>query len=318
MSDKTNQTAVAFWDEFMLYEDQIKQNLLGRTQEKFQKANNIVSNIKKILDIENGIGIHFGVDTRNGLVLPERKDTIELIISPILQRKNKKLVNDIYSLHGNYLSSDWSVIKYKFWQPSHLESMVLTYIDNGLSESDNKSDEQKLVEITKDDFSYYPIIDEKTHKVDIILFIADDKIKYLAKKETITLETQDREIYIPTNQGIYAMLDAAIGEFNLLNILDKMEIHLSSEHSEIEHKPLNDLTNLIKMVTNNPMSDIHACSRCNYTNAQTKLRVCKCKKKYYCDSVCQKACWKLHKKSCNQSSSGCSGGMSSDVNCDKV
>ena len=118
--------ATVFWDEFLLFEDSIKSLLTQRTQDKTASINVIIDSIKKLLRIEHDISIQFGIDTRNGLVLPERKDTFEVIISPMFQRKNKKLMVVLYNEGKKRLSSEWSVIRYKFWQPSSLETMNLS------------------------------------------------------------------------------------------------------------------------------------------------------------------------------------------------
>jgi hypothetical protein len=294
--DLNTEIADAFWSEFKIYERPLKDHLLKLDESGLRKANAIIDSIKKILNIDNNIGIQFGVGTRNGLVLPERENTFEIIISPMFQRTNKGLMSELYTMGKGRLGPEWSLIKYKFWQPANLETMTLTY---------PVADSNKVMTITKDDFSFYPVIDspehghsEKLAHVDLLLFIDDDKLPYLAKKETIEFSGEAREIYIPNNPGIYAMLDAAIGEYNVLNVLDKMEIHPESIHKEIERKPLNKLIDTIKMVSNNPMSSVKQCARCNYSNLQTSIHACACGKVYYCDTICQKACRKKHKVNC--------------------
>lgn len=289
-----------FWSEFLIYEPSIKNYLNSRDPSTIHDINSIIGSIKKTLDIEHDIGLNFGIDTRNGLVLPERKDMFEIIISPMFVRKNKKLMHAIYLEGKSRLSSEWGLIKYKFWQPSSLESMKLSYV-----KKDIKPPNTNIVIVTKDDFSFYPIIDtpanghsESLSKIDIILFIADDKMEYLVKKAKTEIAGKRRNIYIPADIGIYTILDAAIGEYNALNILDKMEIHPESVHPEIERKPIGDLLKFVKMASNNPLSVVKQCGRCKYSNLQTSLHACKCGKVYYCDKICQKACRPMHKVNC--------------------
>lgn len=281
----------SFWIRFMEREPEIKDLLLKRQHEDHNKARAIVDEIINQLGFEDCIGILFGVDIRNGLVLAERKDYIELIITPLYQRKNKKIVMALYNAHANYIPKYWSVIKYKFWQPTNIDTITVNYRDQ--KEADN------VIEVTKDDLTYFPIINERENKLNIVLFVNDKKAPYLIKKEKYEINSESREIWIPKDYGIYAILDSAIGEYHLLNTLDKMEIYMESEEKEItERQPIKKITDVINMIANNPMSDIRKCSRCNYTNMQTKLGVCKCKKAYYCDTVCQKAHRKLHKLNC--------------------
>jgi hypothetical protein len=285
------QLANSFWEAFMEKETEIKELIFKRTQEDHQTARDITDSITDTLGFKGCVGILFGVDVRNGLMLTERKDYIELIITPLYQRINKRLVLALYNAHANYLPKYWSVIKYKFHQSSNIDSITVNYRDE-----DNPAN---VIEITKDDFSYFPILNAKENKLSIVLFINDEKAKYLIKKEKYEINGETRDLWIPKDYGIYAVLDSAIGEYHLLNTLDKMEIYKESEEKEItERHPIKKIADVVVMIANNPMSNIHKCSRCNYPNTQTKLGICKCKKAYYCDSICQKAHRKLHKLNC--------------------
>lgn len=298
MHKANSKIASMFWEKFSKHVDIIEKNILARDHIKYGEANSTVTLIKSELGIADKVGIHFGVDIRNGIQLDERKNHIEMIISPMMQRNNILLVNAIYDELYNkkqLTTRNWSVVKYKFWQPTHLQTMSINYEP----QSNEKNGDSEIIEINKDNFAYVPILDEKNSRVNILLFIDDDVSEYLIKKEKIHLEKSDREIFIPINGNIYAMLDSAIGEYNLLNVLGKLEICLKSEHKEIDRHPLEHLTQTVKMINNNPMNDFNTCSRCGYSNKQVQLKVCNCKEAYYCDVVCQRANWKIHKISCN-------------------
>lgn len=295
-----------FWITLMPYKNEIDKKLRERNHDSYRQINNIVDRVKIILGINDQIGMYFGIDVRNGVELAERKNHIELIISPLLQRKNKKILNELYNTYFKYIKNHavdtpWSVIKYKFWQPSHLQTISINYNDSSENENDSPEKDTKLIEITQSDFSYFPILDsskKENCKLDIILFINDDVSKYLIKKETMEINKTERDIWIPFNNNIYTILDSAIGEFNLLNTLDKMEIYLMSEHNNIKRHPLKHLTQTINMINNNPLSLIHVCSRCEYSSTQTSLKLCICKKIYYCDTICQRANRSIHKLTC--------------------
>ena len=287
------QISKLFWTKFMERENEMKDLLLKRNSEEHQKARSIIDEIIIKLDINNCVGILFGVDVRNSLVLPERKDYIELIITPMYQRKNIKLISTLYKEYHNYLPNYWSVIKYKFWQPSHIESIAVNYKNENSTKNGCE-----LIEITKSDIKYHPIVEQKENKLSILLFINDTKAQYLIKKEKYEMNDTTREIWIPKDYSIYAILDSAIGEYNLLNIINKMEIYLESEEKDVERHPIENIIGVVDMITNNPMSNIYKCSRCNYSNTQTKLKCCKCKNAYYCDNICQRAHRNLHKLNC--------------------
>ena len=97
------QLSKLFWTKFMERENEMKELLLKRNSEEHQKARSIIDEIIIKLDINNCVGILFGVDVRNSLVLPERKDYIELILTPLYQRKNIKLISALYKEYHNYL-----------------------------------------------------------------------------------------------------------------------------------------------------------------------------------------------------------------------
>jgi hypothetical protein len=284
-----DQLAKDFWTKFMVYENTIYENMLKRNSTEYNQSVNIVEKILFELKIQNMAGIHFGIDTRNGMVLDERKDYVELIISPMFQRTNQKLLYELYNESFNHnLPKYWSVVKYKFHRPSYINIIVLNY-------SKEFEKENIEIEITKNDFLYYPILNDQKTKLSILLFIKDDKAPYLIKKE----KCNDREIWIPKDNGIHAMLDSAIGEYNLLNVLDKMEIHLESDlddedFKEIDSLKLENIVNEMDMIHNHALSKFHKCSRCEYSNKQVKLYTCKCKKVYYCDTICQQSHRKLH------------------------
>jgi hypothetical protein len=303
MDDKPsiNKIAKDFWNKFMLYENIIYKNIMKRNSIEYNQSINIVEKIIQELNIKNMVSIHFGIDTRNGMVLDERKDHIELIISPMFQRSYQKLVWELYNESFNQkLPKYRSVIKYKFYRPSYINNITLNYeIEKGKEQNLNKKrkdqDKSQIIEITKDDFYYYPILNDQKKKLHILLFVKDDKANCLIKIE----KYKDREIWMPKDNGIHAILDSAIGEYNLLNVLDKMEIHLESdldseEFKDIDSLKLENIVNEMEMIHNHSLSDFHKCSRCEYSNKQVKLYICKCKKVYYCDTICQQAHRKLH------------------------
>jgi hypothetical protein len=289
------QIADNFWQKFKEKENIIYKNLLIREDRNYNNAVNIISNIKMELEITNFIGTYFSIDTRNGMQLNERKNYVEFIITPLFQKSNILLLNAVYNSHFKYnLPKYWNIVKYKFNQLELINTITLNY-----ESLDSEHKTSNIVEITKDDFSYAPIFDEQKKHISILLFVADDRSQYIIKKENYN----NRMLWIPKDSGIHAMLDSAMGEYNLLNKLDKMEIHLKSdlqkdEFKEIEIFKIENINNDFEMLNNHSLSCVNKCSRCKYTNNQVTLRVCKCKKAYYCDSICQRAHFSLHKLIC--------------------
>jgi hypothetical protein len=305
-----------FWQKILTHASTIESHLQARELTRYNQIREIIK--ITLQEMEFNIDVHFGIDVRNGQVLTERKDQIEMILSPAHQRYNIKLINHLYrSSRVKQLPKSWSVIKYKFYQPRLIDSMILSYVEeesdkkeSDKKESDKKESDKKesdaddtIIEVTKHDFEYFPIIDIPNSKLNLILFISDDKAQYMLHKRVITKAefptlVDDRTIWYPKDTTIYTVIDSAVGEYNTMTCIDKIEIYLKSEQTDLIRKPINLLVNEIMMMNNNPLSSVHSCARCGYQNTQVSLLVCNCKKTRYCNSICQRAHRPLHKDNC--------------------
>jgi hypothetical protein len=375
-----------FWQKILTHTSTIESYLQARELTRYNQIREIIKII--LQEMEFNIDVHFGIDVRNGQLLTERKDQIEMILSPAHQRYNIKLINHLHmSSRVKQLPKSWSVIKYKFYQPRLIDSMILSYvekepdkkepdkkepdkkepdkkepdkkepdkkepdkkepdkkepdkkepdkkepdkkepdkkepdkkepdnsdidnsdidnsdIDNSDIDNSDIENEETIIEITKNDFEYFPVIDIPNSKLNLILFISDDKAQYMIHKRIITKAefptlVEDRALWYPKDTTIYTVIDCAVGEYNTMNCIDKIEIYLKSEQPDIIRKPINLLVNEIMMMNNNPLSSVCACARCGYQNKQVSLLVCHCKKTRYCDSICQRAHRSLHKNNC--------------------
>jgi hypothetical protein len=282
-----NEIADNFWKKITESMKDIRENMMKRDSTGYNSVMVIISNIKKSLNICGYIDCCLGIDTRNGIVLSERKNHLEMMISPVLKKYNN-IVQIMHKNYKKYIIGDLSVVKYKFHQPSYINTISLNY---------ESADEQKnIIDITQNNFKCFPILDGEI--LSFILFVDESVAKYLIKLEEVDINNTKRDIWIPKDTGIYAIISSAIGEYAMMNIIDKMEIYPDSEHKEIERKPLSNLTDTVNMILNNPMKNTLKCSRCSYTSNQVNILNCKCKKAYYCDKLCQKAHYKLHKSIC--------------------
>lgn len=276
-----------FWIKINESITDIRESMMKRDSNGYNNVMLIISNIKKSLNICDYIDCCLGIDTRNGIVLAERKNHLEMLISPVLKKYNN-IVQIMHNNYEKYSISDLSVIKYKFHQPSYINTITLNY--------ENTDEQKNIIDVTQNNFKCCTILDGEI--LSFILFIDESVAKYLIKLEEIEINNTKREIWIPKDTGIYTIISSAIGEYAMMNIIDKMEIYPDSEHKEIERKPLSILTDTVNMILNNPMKNTVKCSRCGYTSNQVKILNCKCKKAHYCDKLCQKAHYKLHKPIC--------------------
>jgi hypothetical protein len=279
----------------------INELLLKKNEVDYKKVNMIIEEIKKEFNLTGVIDIIFGIDIRNSKVLPERKDCIELILSPMFMKENLEFLNIIYNkLTSNkkYICNNWSIVKYKPWNPETLENINITY----------KNEDKTKKIITHDDIEYYSFNQDSDNldksnksnyyeKINIILFIRDNVKKYMLKKHVIS----GNDVYIPTDTSLLTLLDATIGEYNMLNIINHMEICLKSTEISVEKLPLKHLCEKIKMINTviDTTNKIYNCSRCGYSNTQVKLIKCKCSQVFYCDKKCKDAHIDIHEKFCN-------------------
>lgn len=270
-----------FWDTLAEAEPKIKALLYDREEEQYNEANMLVNGIARKLNLN--LGLQLFVDTRNGIKLQERKDHIELVVSPMVNRSRVAYVKALYDDHFGKLPAYWSVIKYQPWRLSDLYNLTMICPDK--------------TTIDQNDFSFCAIRDAQSQKLDVCLFVSEDKAKYLVKKETQEINGKKRELYMPINHCIYTMLNAAVGEFHMLNTLRNMEIYVENTENLVQH-PLHKMREEIMVIVNNPMSNIHTCSRCGHTNAHVKMMKCRCGKVFYCDAVCQRAHRAIHKSVC--------------------
>lgn len=274
--------------------------LLKKNESDYRKVNIIINGIISEFNLTGVIDIIFGIDIRNSKLLSERKNHIEMIISPIFKKDNLDFINILYkelTSNKRYICDNWSIVKYKPWNPETLENIQITY--------SNKDGTTKT--ITHKDIEYYSYEAESNsnksinyEKINVILFICDDVKQYILEKHTIS----GNEVYIPKDSSILTLLDAAIGEYNILNIINHMEICLQSTNIPFEKLPLLNLRDKIKMIDTviNTTNKIYNCTQCDYLNTHVELIKCKCNKVYYCDDICKNAHFNIHKNYCNYTS----------------
>ena len=284
-----------FWRRLHAHHELLYNCIISGNAQSHNTAVQIVHQIKRDLRIENLMGTYFRKGYRNAMRLPEREKCIELVITPLFMKTNIPLIEAAYRTHLDFpVLKNWTVIKYRAYTPQDINNFPI--LIKGVCEScDAKS---RDVEINYEDFKYHPIVEAKTNKLNLLLFIADDKIKHLTKKQRVN----NRDIFIPIDNIIHKTLYYMMGEYNLLKVLDKMELHPMTDLNTDDFKNiitfgLEEINNHISVIHGNPLSAVHKCGRCGYANYHLNLNTCSCKKIYYCDRTCQRAHWPIHKLS---------------------
>lgn len=270
----------------------INKLLLNRNQEDYNKVNSIINNIKKKYNIEKEIDIIFSIDIRNGKILDERLNCVEMIISPIFKKENLEFLTVLYdtilSKKDIVMCDNWSLIKFKPWNKKSLDTICIEY-----------KDKKDSIIITHKDIEYHSFSDESQNleKINIILFINSKVKDYLLQKHM----NNGTEVFIPKDSSILTLLDACIGEYNMLNIVKHIEICVNTLDFPGDKLPLKNLSEKIQMIDTiiNTKNKIYNCSRCEYLNTHVKLIKCKCNNVYYCDMICKNAHADIHKDYCN-------------------
>ena len=235
LTQQVNKHAVQFWEIFISKEKQILELLFKKNKKDFDTADRITNKIMTDINWGENLRIIYGIGVRNGVELKERDDSIELIISPLLQKSKIIYLNALYNNIPSKLSTRFCVVKYKFWHPDNIEQISINFQLPNISGSDTP----EVVSVTHKNIMFHEIINQKELKLSLMIFVDDEIAKFLVEKKNIMTEKKkEREVLLPINSGIYALLDSAIGEYNMLHRIDKMEIYLKSEHTNIKENLL--------------------------------------------------------------------------------
>jgi hypothetical protein len=265
------QTNMSFWMKLAPHIAMLDRYILARDLLRYNQAMALMQTIIHGLGLS--IVVYFGVDVRNGTPSPERKDHIEMIISANYMKKNRALVQQLYETHVGCVPDHWTVIKYTPWAPKTLSSIKVG-VDN----------------FNQAHLKYFPIVNTDANTLDILLFV-DVTQSNILRKETIMIQEAKRDIWIPQTDALYVVLNAVMGEFNLLTILDKMEIHVDSfkkptVHPEIPRYDMAHMQQTATMIMNNasnPLKPGDPCGTCGYTSTNIDFNQIG-----YCDAICKK------------------------------
>jgi hypothetical protein len=284
-----------FWKEFMQLEQLIVHHLRLNTPEDQAQALRGV----EIAGERSGYNLLFqvGINLRNGKKFLERKNSLELIISPNWDRKKIPLMEKIYNSYKNAnLPNYWSVVKYQVFSPLFVYDL-------------------KVKEVTHEDFEYCAQLNFKGTSawLGVLIFIKDElaeKILTLVKDSESSIESKtstDKEDTWKLNgksiesKAPLIFLNSAVGEFNMINKIKAVEFAPASAFQTIPRHPITDLYQEFEKINRQDYSEtsIKQCIRCSYNSYQVDVSACdKCKKIYYCDSICRNADVENHNKVC--------------------
>ena len=283
-----------FWENVRAELPEIESLIKSLQPHSYKLAMEKMNSIIKTSELT--INVFLSIGSRNGMNLPERETHIEMTLSTAYLKKNKKVIENLYDAHHGYMPPSWTVLKYKYWHKSLLQAVAI-----------DCTHDQEIIEITKEHFSYHPCVEEKSSKFSIILFVDDDIHKHILRSQLYAPKSKKikaRKIWVPSDGRVHDIVESAIGEFAMVNTLDKLEIHLKSSNEKVERFQLEHLTQTAQFISNNPYSKFKEilskkCGRCGYLGVNLDLKKCSCGKTYYCDVACQKAHRSTHKFICS-------------------
>jgi hypothetical protein len=280
-----------FWKEFMKIEQLIVHHLRLNTPEDQAHA---LSGVE-IAGKRSGYNLLFqvGISLRNGKKFSERKNSLELVISPNWNREKVPLMEKIYDSWKDANVPDyWNIVKYQVFSPTFVYDL-------------------KVKNITYEDFEYCAQINfEGTSAwIGVLVFIKDElasKILTLVKSSKSDASESKDNTWVLDEKSIEGkapliFLNAAVGEFNMITRIKAVEFAPSSAFQTIPRYSITDLHQEFEKIDRQDYSikPVKQCNRCNYHSYQVNVTACdKCKKIYYCSSICKNADASNHKHVC--------------------
>ena len=231
----------------------------------------------ELAGLSSGFPIYFqvGLGIRNGKKLPERENTIELVLSPNWDRKKVPMVNEIYEAWRtkSIIPEYWSVVKYQPFLP-----VVIHDLD--------------LDGVTHEDFEYCVQFNYEGASVwlGVLIFVKESlgilkKVDDGKESDSWALDQQKKN-----GQAPLIFLNAAVGEYNMITRIKAVEFLPSNSHLTIPRYPLAELHAEFEKIDRQKYAEsVETCMRCGHYSYQVKLIKCEKCDVYYCDRICRAA-----------------------------
>lgn len=277
-----------FWKEFLKIEQMVVYYLRQNTKEGQEMALNGI----EVAGRNSGYQLLFqvGFNMRNGRKLDERKNSLELVISPNWDRKKVPLVEKLYKASKKVdLPSYWNVVKYQVFAPSFVYELEV----NG---------------ITYEDFEYCAQLNFEGLDawIGVLIFVKDKLAKKILKPSKSDEKSPEKNEWVLDGNSIEGkapllFLNAAVGEYNMITRIKAVEFVPENSHRTIPRYSLTDLHQEFEKIDKQgyQKNAVRTCIRCGFNSYQVDMYPCqKCKEIYYCDEVCKKADSKNHSHVC--------------------
>lgn len=285
--------AVKFWQLLSKNWPHLYMQFILGKDSAYESLSTINSYLKELGgDIHEKIIIDASINEINNQELPAYNNTIELYISPKINKDNIALMESFYK--NRIPLENCMVSKYRAYHPN----------DKLISNIDFQS-----FQISYDDIGYSGSVGYDEHKkpvLNIILVIKDTIAKHILEKKTVSFvnpidnKKSSREIWMQTNHTpVEIFLINVIGEYNLLNHIGYIELFPSDDLMVVNNSftELIDCKKQLDIVLKH--RNLPECHYCQHNSLQTDLYNCaRCKKVKYCGRKCQLADYATHKSIC--------------------
>jgi hypothetical protein len=141
--------------------------------------------------------------------------------------------------------------------------------------------------------------DKGKHVFHLILRFNNKLAKKILVKKEIKFENSSRTVWYPINAGLIELIITnIIGQYNFINNIGYIELLPKKDCDEtVVFDELISLQDHIKIIEKT--DNILKCNTCNRKEYQLPLHRCsKCKKNYYCSTICQMIDFDTHSNIC--------------------
>jgi hypothetical protein len=268
-----------FWQRFVELEPLITEEL---KTEHFDSAMGTICKTARAIGFL--VEFRLGIDRWNGTSLPERKNTIEMVLSANWNRNLCDQVDILYKTQAN-LPEYWGVSKY--------------CITNGKMLSQMHVEVSGTVVCNSDDIKY-AAVPSKTdlRKLDLILYVPPEVRNVFVDTGPVPDDKGVVSYEVTCSSMLMQLMHNLIGEFHILHTLGEI-VMCQEQPGDIE---LRHAKHAKAEMDATALAGVHPeCDRCKIRAYNHHLRRCiRCKKAYYCSVRCQKADRSAHKLVCSK------------------
>lgn len=226
----------------------------------------------------------------NNIYDQKAEDHVELYISPRLLKDNVKYVEALYAAKRNL--PNLHVCKYRCYNEKSDKIATITYPE---------------YEYNYNDFGIQTF-KQNVKQINIVMWVRKKAADALLEKKMVTFVDPDKkkpdtklEKWLPKKTNVVdVMLTNVIGEYNLVHRVGYIEFLPEGDPLIKSGSVFTELADLQKdFQFLDKLDKVPSCQTCERKSYQCNLLTCsRCKQVLYCNSLCQRINYPVHKKMC--------------------